>query len=515
MAKLKTYFDFEFGPFRRKDFDKWIKSENPATGKAWARIPEFDVSQVNTAVWHARQCLEETERLTINGINYGPKPWSMCTGSDRALLLRAIGLVIQQYAKYLGEIETRDTGKPIKYTVAALRTSIADTFNYYAALAETMEGSAIPVDSPNILNYTKWEPYGVCALISAWNSPLGTLMCKLAPALAAGNAVVIKPSEHATASTLEFLELLRYEKVIIPYGLINVVTGYGGTVGDILVNHPGINMVSFTGGVETGKAVAAAAARQVKPVVLELGGKSPQIVLKDANLKLAVNGVVAGIFPVAGQSCIAGARVLVHRSLFDKFCDQIVEVTERARVGDPTDEATHMGPIANRPHYKRVLRDIAKAEAAGARLLLDGRGKGPKEGFYIGPTIFADVTSDISLVQDEIFGPVMSIQTFDDEDEAVRMANDTIYGLAAGIWSRDTGRAMRIANQMHTGTVYINNYFDASPRSPVGGYKQSGYGRENGIEGIRSYMQCKSVWVSTKPNEPDPFPEKVEKLGPW
>ena len=270
-------------------------------------------------------------------------------------------------------------------------------------------------------------------------------------------------------------------------------------------DHPDVRMVSFTGGIPGGRAVAGVAARQVKPVVMELGGKSPQIVLQDADLDLAVNGVAAGIFPATGQSCISGSRALVHRSLLKAFNERLVEVSSRARVGDPNDPRTHVGPIANRPHYEKVLRDIESAANSGARLLLDGRGKGPDKGYYIGPTIFADATNDMRLAQEEIFGPVVAIIPFDEEEEAIQIANDTIYGLAAGLWTRDVAKAIRMAERIEAGTVYINNYFNAATQSPVGGFKQSGYGRENGFEGLRCFMQTKSVWLAIDPQQPDPF----------
>jgi aldehyde dehydrogenase (NAD+) len=355
-----------------------------------------------------------------------------------------------------------------------------------------------------MLNYLRWEPFGICALITAWNSPLGVLICKLAPALAAGNAVVIKPSEHASVSTLELMAVL--QEADLPEGLLNVVTGYGKSTGELLVDHPDVRMVSFTGGIPGGRAAAEVAARQVKPVVMELGGKSPQIILQDADMDLAVNGVVSGIFPATGQSCISGSRILVHQSQIQDFTARLVNVASRAKVGDPLDPSTQVGPIANRPHYDKVHWDIENALVAGAELLLDGRGKGPDRGYYIGPTIFSGVTNDARLAQEEVFGPVVVMIPYKDEDEAVRIANDTVYGLAAGIWTQDVNKAIRMADRIQAGTVYINNYFNAATQSPVGGFKQSGYGREAGFEGMRCFMQTKSVWLATSPNQPDPFP---------
>ena len=419
--------------------------------------------------------------------------------------MRRIGDTISRHADRLGEIETRDNGKLPRNITPSLQPDAwqVDSFHYYGGMCDKFEGSLLPAEAPNMHNYLKWEPFGVCGLILPWNSPIGTLIWKLAPCLAAGNTVVLKPSEQTSCSTLELMDVLL--EADLPPGVLNVVTGYGPTTGEPLIEHPDVRMVSFTGGTAGGRAAAAIAARQTKPIVMELGGKSPQIVLPDADLELAVNGVAAGIFPATGQSCISGSRLLVHRSLVDEFSERLVDVVSKARVGDPLDPATQIGPIANRPHYESVLARIAAAEAAGHRLLLDGRSACRDKGYYIGPTIFADVPNDAELAQTEVFGPVVSTEAWDDEEDVIRIANDTIFGLAAGIWSRDVTRAMRMADRIEAGTVYINNYFNAATQSPVGGYKQSGYGRENGFEGMRCFMQTKSVWLSTDPHQPDPF----------
>lgn len=471
----------------------WIDSENPATGEIWAQIPDCGPGDVDRVVAAAEAAFAG--------------PWPRLSAAERGRALGEVAAVIRAHAQVLADVETRDNGKLPAHIRPGLEGGLAGFFDYYAGMADKFEGSVIPVNTPGILNYQTWEPFGPVALITAWNSPLGVLLIKLAPALAAGNAVVIKPSEYTSASTLELVRLIE-EADVLPKGLISVVTGFGQTAGKALVEHPGIRMVSFTGGLSGGRAVAAAAAKGVKPCVMELGGKSPQIVLPDADLDLAARGIAGGIFPPAGQSCVAGARILVHRSVMDGFAEHLVAIARRARVGEPTDPATQIGPIAHRGHYEHLLRRIEEAEAAGHRLILDGRSACRARGYYIGPTLFADVPEDAALAREEIFGPVASLTVYDAEDEAITLANATEYGLAAGIWTRDTAKAMRMAQRIDAGTVYVNNYFDASPQSPVGGFKQSGHGRESGWEGMRAFLQSRSVWLDLDPNPADPFPEE-------
>ena len=470
---------------------QYFDSENPANGQVWAQVPDCNAEDVDHAVTAARSA-------------YYDGPWGKLHPAERGRMLRRIGDTISRHAQRLAEIETRDNGR-VPSAASSLESGAwqVDSFHYYAGMCDKFEGRLIPAEVPDMHNYLKWEPFGVVAQILPWNSPLGTLIWKLAPCLAAGNTVVIKPSEQASCSVLELMDVLL--EADLPPGVLNVVTGFGPTTGEPLIDHPDVRMASFTGGTAGGRAAASVAARQVKPVIMELGGKSPQIVLPDADLDLAVNGIAAGIFPAGGQSCISGSRLLVHCDVMAEFTERLVKVVAKAQVGDPLDPATQIGPLANRPHYESVLKRIAAAEAAGHRLLLDGRSACRDKGYYIGPTIFSDVPNDADLAQNEVFGPVVSTEAWEKEEEVIHIANATVYGLAAGIWSRDVTRAMRMADRIEAGTVYINNYFNAATQSPVGGFKQSGYGRENGWEGMRCYLQTKSVWLATQPTQPDPF----------
>lgn len=495
MIDINTYQYFVNNQWHDAIEGGFIDSENPATGEVWARVPNCQQADIDRAVAAAKAA-------------YYDGPWGRMSAAERGRCLRRMGDVISKHAERLGRVETQDNGKLPAMITPGLREGqwLVDSFHYYAGMCDKLEGSVIPVEDPNMHNYVNWEPFGVVAQVLPWNSPLGTLFWKLAPCLAAGNTVVIKPSEQSSCSTLELMDVLL--EADLPPGVLNVVTGYGPSAVAPMVEHPDVRMVSFTGGGNGGKAVAAMAAQQVKPVIMELGGKSPQIVLPDADLELAVNGVAAGIFPPGGQSCISGSRLLVHRDIIDEFTRRLVEVVKKARVGDPLDPQTQIGPIANRPHYEGVLKCIDAAVVAGHKLLLDGRSACRERGYYIGPTIFANVPNSSELAQKEVFGPVVSTEAWDDIDEVIHTANDTIYGLAAGIWTHDVAKAMNMAKRIEAGTVYINNYFNAGTQSPVGGYKQSGYGRENGWEGMRGFMQTKSVWLSTDPHQSDPFADQ-------
>ena len=357
-----------------------------------------------------------------------------------------------------------------------------------------------------MFTYTKREPLGVVVAITPWNSPLLLLTWKLAPALAAGNTIVIKPSEFTSCSTLALMDLVR--EAGFPDGVINTVTGFGSEIGAALVEHPRVAKVAFTGGDATGAAVYAAAAKGIKHVTLELGGKSPNIVFADANIDDAVKGAISGIFAASGQTCIAGSRLLVQRSAYDEVSSKIVALARTARLGDPMERTTQVGPITTQPQREKVLHYMEVGRGEGARCLLGGGTPSSPElarGWFVEPTIFGEVSNSMRIAREEVFGPVLSIIPFEDDEEAIEIANDTLYGLAAGVWTSNIRRAFVMADRIRAGTVWVNTYRAVSFMAPFGGYKQSGIGRENGQGAIEEYLQTKCVWINLAEGVPDPF----------
>ena len=432
-----------------------LESENPFLGAAWALVPRAGVSDVDRAVAAAHKA-------------FRAKSWSELTASARGALLRRLADLIAKDADRLAEIETRDNGKLITEMRTQLRY-VPQWFHYFGGLADKIEGRVIPIDKPGMLNFTREEPLGVVAAITPWNSPLMLAAWKLAPALAAGNTVVWKPSEFSSVSALEFGRL--FAEAGFPPGVVNIVTGFGAEVGERLVSHPKVAKIAFTGGDRTGQGVYELAARSIKPVTLELGGKSANIVFKDAALDNAVKGVVSGIFAATGQTCIAGSRALIHRSIHDEFIDKLVALGRTARMGDPLLETTQVGPITTRPQYRKVLDYIEIAKNEGADCVLGGGPATRPEcgaGWFVEPTVFAGVKPSMRIAQEEVFGPVLSIIPFDDDDEAFDIANDTPYGLAAGVWTQNIGVALTAAKRLEAGTVWINTYRAVSYLSPFG-----------------------------------------------
>jgi aldehyde dehydrogenase (NAD+) len=413
--------------------------------------------------------------------------------------------LLQQRWQELVEAEVRDNGKRV-VEVNGQFAGLHSWYRYFAQQMLDVESRQLKNQIPGVSSTAHYLPFGVIGVITPWNSPLMILAWKIAPALAAGNTVVIKPSEHASASTLEFARLCSESS--IPRGVINVVTGLGHEAGEPLVKHSLTRKVTFTGSDFGGRKVAEAAATGIIPATLELGGKSPQVLFDDVDLDNAINGIVSGIFLSNGQTCVAGSRLIVEDSIHDEVVSQIVERASRLKAGDPLKVETQVAPLANQVHLEKVLSMIADAKAQGALCVCGGDRQFPEDrpnGFYVEPTVFTEVTPEMTLWREEVFGPVLAITRFTGEAEAVRLANDTDYGLAAGIWTDDQARAKRIAQQIEAGTVYINHYRSVDPGSPIGGFKLSGYGRELGPDAVKDFMQVKSVWVGTAPCA-NPFP---------
>ena len=471
---------------------RWLASTNPYTGEDWAEVPRCGAEDANAAVeaaWTA----------------FAKGPWAKMTATARGKLLRRLGELIARDAETLAAIETRDNGKLYAEMSAQLRY-IPEWFHYFGGLADKIEGGVPPIDKAEMFVYTKREPLGVVVAITPWNSPLMLLSWKLAPALAAGNTVVIKPSEFTSCSTLALMELVK--EAGFPDGVINTVTGFGAEVGPTLVEHPRVAKIAFTGGDATGAAIYAQAARGIKHVTLELGGKSPNIIFDDAKLEDAVKGAISGIFAASGQTCIAGSRLLVQRSVYDAVCAGVVALAAAAKLGDPMDAGTQVGPITTTAQREKVLGYIDVARQDGARLLLGGGTPEAPElarGWFVQPTIFGEVSNAMRIAREEVFGPVLSIIPFTDEEEAVEIANDTIYGLASGVWTSDIRRAFTMADRIRAGTVWVNTYRAVSYMAPFGGYKMSGIGRESGQAAIDEYLQTKSVWINLAEGVPNPF----------
>ncbi|MBC3191783.1 aldehyde dehydrogenase [Pseudonocardia sp. C8] len=465
-------------------------SVDPYTGTTWASVPSAGPDDVDRAVRAARSALDG--------------PWGALTATARGRLVRRLGELLARHADELGAVETTDNGKLLREMVGQVR-SLPDWYDYYGGLADKIEGTTPPDTKPSIFAYTRPEPVGVVGAIAPWNSPLLITTLKLAPALAAGCTFVVKPSEHTPVSTLEFARLV--DEAGIPPGVVNVVTGDGVT-GRALAAHPGVDKVAFTGSSTNGVNVMKSAAEHVARVTLELGGKSPNVVFADADLAAAANGVIAGVFAATGQSCNSGSRLLVERSVHDELVARVAERARTIRMGDPRADSTEMGPIAFAQQLDKVLHYVDLASTEGATVHCGGRRPGDGElagGYFYEPTILTGVRNDMQVAQEEIFGPVLSVIPFDSEDEALRIANDTRYGLAAGIWTDDVRRAHRVAHRVKAGMVWINCYRTISYNVPIGGFKHSGIGREGGIDAVREYTETKAVWVNMSDQTRDPF----------
>ena len=491
MAELKNYQMYINGEWLAAQSGKTFESINPSDGKPWAVIPEADEADVDVAVKAAHRAFTEG-------------PWSTMTATERGKLIHRLGDVLAEHSESLGHCETVDTGKLFKETRWQARY-ISDYFYYYAGLADKVSGETLPIDKPNMWTMTIREPLGVVAAVVPWNSQLFLVAVKIGPALAAGNTVVLKASEHASAPMLEFAKV--FEEAGFPPGVFNVISGHGEPCGRALTTHPLVDRISFTGGSETARHVIRNSAENFAQVSLELGGKSPVVVFDDADLESATNGVLLSIFSASGQSCVAGSRLLLQESIHDEVLARVAEKASKIRIGDPLDENSQMGPLATRAQLDNIDSMVADAKANGATLVHGGQQPaGMGDGWYYEPTVVACPDQRIGIVQRELFGPVVSALRFTDEAHALQLANDTRFGLAAGVFTADIGRALRITKGLRSGIVWVNTYRMVSPLAPFGGYKDSGYGRESGLEAIYDYTRPKTVWLNTSPDPiTDPF----------
>jgi acyl-CoA reductase-like NAD-dependent aldehyde dehydrogenase len=464
-----------------------FESIDPYTGEPWAVVPEATRADVDDAVAAARAAFEGE--------------WGALTGTARGRLLRRLGEVITESADDLAIAETRDNGKLLREMGGQVR-GLPAWYEYYAGLADKIDGRVVDTGRGDFFGYVSREPVGVVGSILPWNSPLLLLTFKLAPALAAGCTMIAKPSEQAPVSILLLAEL--FERAGFPPGVFNTVSGASRQVGEWLSSHPGVDHVSFTGSEATGAAVAKAAAGHLAPATLELGGKSANIVFPDADLAAAANGLVAGIFAAAGQTCIAGSRGLVHEDVYDEILEGVADRATRIVMGDPQQPETEMGPICFPGQLQKIQKFVQEARDSGARIVTGGDDR-DMGGLFFAPTIIADVTNDSAVCQEEIFGPVLSMLRFKDEEEAVALANDSRYGLAAGLWTRDIQRVFRMTKRLRVGTVWVNAYRTLNFAMPFGGVKASGFGRENGSEGLHEYLRDKAVWIETTGGTRDPF----------
>ena len=463
-----------------------MSSINPANGEVIAELRAASIEDVDDAVQAGRCAFREPG-------------WRNQLPQQRARLLHRIGDAIEKDVEALSALQTLDTGKTLKET-RALVLSAAGTFRYIAAALETAD-ETLTTPRGSYLSMSIHEPIGVVGVITPWNSPVASDAQKIAPALAAGNAVIVKPAEWTPLVSLRVARICEAQG--LPAGLLSVLPGPGSIVGDRLVRHPAVGKIAFTGGTTTGRKIAAVAAQKLMPVSLELGGKSPTIVCEDADREHALEGVLFGIFSSSGQSCVAGSRLFVHTSMFADFVDELVERAKRLRVGLPTDPATQVAPMVSFAHRDKVATDVDRAVAAGARVLCGGRiprGADYDRGAYYLPTILTGMGNEAEICQQEIFGPVLVALPYEDEQDLIAQANDSVYGLACGIWTSDYRRAYRLARSIEAGTVWINTYKQLSVATPFGGVRESGLGREKGREGIRAYSQQKSLYWGLSPD---------------
>ena len=490
MPELKKYQMFIDGEWVDSDTKKTFETLNPENNKPWAIVPEASANDVDRAVRAAQKAFEGE--------------WPKLLPRERAKFIRAIGAKLRENAELLGKVETIDTGKLYRETHKQANY-IAEYYDYYAGLADKVEGTVLPIDKPNIQAITTRIPIGVIAAIVPWNSQMFLTATKLAPALAMGNTVVIKCSELAPATMFEFAKLV--EETGIPKGVVNVISGFGDPCGRALTTHNLVEKIAFTGGPETARHIIRNSAENLSEVSLELGGKSPVAVFNDANQENAINGITAGIFGASGQSCIAGSRLYLQTGIYDEFLHKLSERAERIKIGTPMDPETEMGPLSNYKQLETIEKNIKLTLDQGGKLKCGGkRHNFSNEGYYFPATIIECDNHNLPVAENELFGPVLSVMKFETEEEVIQKMNDNQYGLSSGVYTSDLSRGMRVSNAIRAGITFVNTYRLISPSAPFGGIKDSGYGKEAGIDSIKDYTRVKTIWYYTS-DEPtlDPF----------
>ena len=490
MTKLKQYKMFIDGEWVDSDTKKTFETLNPENNKPWAVVPEASANDVDRAVKAAQKAFEGE--------------WPKLLPRERGKYLRAIADKLRENAELLGEIETKDTGKLFRETKKQANY-IAEYYDYYAGMADKVEGTVLPIDKPNIQAITTRVPIGVIAAIIPWNSQMLLTVTKLAPALAMGNTVVIKSSELAPAVLFEFAKLV--EETGIPKGVVNVITGFGDPCGKALTTHNLVEKIAFTGGPETARHIIRNSAENLSEVSLELGGKSPVAVFVDANQENAINGITAGIFGASGQSCIAGSRLYLQKGIYNEFLDKLVKRAEKIKIGAPMDPESEMGPIGNFKQLEIIEKNIKLTLEQGGKIKCGGkRHPFSNEGYYFPPTIIECDNHNLPTAENELFGPILSVMKFENEEEVINKMNDNQYGLSSGVYTSDFSRGMRVSKAIRAGITFVNTYRLISPSAPFGGMKDSGYGKEAGIESIKDYTRVKTTWyyTSDKPTL-DPF----------
>ena len=490
MTKIQNFKMYIDGQWVESESGKIIETLNPETNEVWATVPEANEEDVDKAVKAAHNA--------FNG------SWSKLHPKERSKFLRNIGNQLRENAEHLGKVETIDTGKLFK-EIKSQAIYIAEYYDYYAGLADKVEGTVVPIDKPDMQVITTRIPIGVIAAIIPWNSQMLLTAVKLAPALAMGNTVVIKASELAPVTLLEFAKLV--EKSGIPKGVVNVITGLGDPCGKALTTHNLVEKIAFTGGPETARHIVRNSAENLSQVSLELGGKSPVVLFNDADQENALNGIMAGIFAASGQSCIAGSRLYIQSEVYDEFLDKLVAKAEKIKLGAPMNPDTQMGPLNSFKQLENIEKNIKATIEQGGKLRCGGkRSNISNKGYYFPATIIECENHNLPAAENELFGPVLSVMKFDNEKSAIDQMNDNQYGLSSGIYTSNLGRAMRVSKAVRAGIVFVNTYRLISPSAPFGGIKDSGYGKEAGVESIKEFTRIKTTWFNTseKPMS-DPF----------